>query len=134
MSTTRVREVRLSFRSDVEAPAVGRQALHDVLVETPTRTVQDAQLLLTEVMTNAIRHAGLGSEDAISVLIRVSDRSVEVEVSNRGPSFDPRSAPPRSRGTGWGLLLLDRIAEDWGVRPAGANEVGVWFRLGLEDV
>jgi anti-sigma regulatory factor (Ser/Thr protein kinase) len=134
MSAARIHESRLTFRSTVEAPALGRQALSDALGDVPARTVQDAQLLLTEVMTNAIRHAGLGNEDVISVRIRDLQSRVEVEVSNAGSAFDPTMLRPRSAEAGWGLLLLDRIAEEWGVREGPRGEVAVWFRLRRDDV
>jgi len=133
MSRAPIGEQRLTLRSTVEAPALGRQALNDILADVPTRIMQDAQLLLTEVMTNAIRHAGLRDDDRISVLVRGADDHVEVEVSNRGTEFEPAVLAPDSRHAGWGLMLLDRIAEEWGVRrhPDG---VAVWFRLRYDEV
>jgi Histidine kinase-like ATPase domain len=133
MSAAPIHESRLTFRSTVEAPALGRQALNEVLVDVSPRTLHDAKLLLTEVMTSAIRDGGLGNEDAISILIRDSESRVEVEVSNAGTAFDSTALRSRSREAGWGLLLLDRIAEDWGVRDGPPGDVAVWFRLRRDD-
>jgi anti-sigma regulatory factor (Ser/Thr protein kinase) len=124
----------LALPSTVEAPALGRQALDEMLADAPRQTLQDAQLLLTEVLTNAIRHAGLGDHDHVSVLIRESGGAVDVEVANRGNGFDPRGSARSDRGAGWGLMLLDRLAEDWGVRRGGAEDVVVWFRVRSADL
>jgi anti-sigma regulatory factor (Ser/Thr protein kinase) len=88
--------------------------------------MSDLLLLTTELVTNAVRHGGRpGSE--IDVTLLRTDTAVRVEVGDPGPGFDPgASAPGHDRG--WGLFLVDRLADRWGVERIG-NRTVVWFEL-----
>jgi len=81
------------------------------------------RLLVTELVTNAVRHA---RAPAVELAIVVGARRVHVEVANAGGAFGAR--PREDRDSGWGLVLIDRLSDDWGV----ADEPGqqrVWFEL-----
>jgi serine/threonine-protein kinase RsbW len=111
-----------------EAGAAARQALvaDDGL---PTSVRDDVLLLLTELVTNAVRHAGVGPEQAIRVELLSHRQLVRVEVTDRGRRFArirPRSG--RDESGGWGLFLVDAVADRWGVASA---EIGtcVWFEI-----
>ena len=90
-----------------------------------------AALLTTELVSNAVRHAGLRHED-VALLIAANDDSVHVEVSDPGPGFFPlphtRSRP--GRRLEHGLHLMDVLADRWGYRcyPIGCC---LWFDLAL---
>jgi anti-sigma regulatory factor (Ser/Thr protein kinase) len=87
--------------------------------------LDDLRLLVSEVVTNSIRHGGLGP---IELRVSVNPRTVRVEVEDRGPGFEPSLGDGEDdRGSGWGLLLVDRLAAGWGV-VAGATTT-VWFEL-----
>jgi anti-sigma regulatory factor (Ser/Thr protein kinase) len=87
--------------------------------------LDDLRLLVSEVVTNSIRHGGLGP---IELRVSVNPRTVRVEVEDRGPGFEPSLGDGEDdRGSGWGLLLVDRLAAEWGV-VAGATTT-VWFEL-----
>jgi anti-sigma regulatory factor (Ser/Thr protein kinase) len=94
--------------------------------------MHDAELLITEVVTNAVRHAGLDEKDLIDVTLRDEEGSVVIEVGDPGSGFATgareRAAKPRDTG-GWGMLLLDRLSDGWGFhdRPGGGSVV--WFRV-----
>lgn len=89
--------------------------------------VDDAALLVSEIVSNSVRHAGLRAADAIQVRVRGSNSTLHVEVVDPGPGFDPESLPVSRPNGGWGLRLLDRLATRWGVER---NEVTrVWFEL-----
>jgi anti-sigma regulatory factor (Ser/Thr protein kinase) len=110
-----------------EAIPAARKAMDglDGLIER--HVWEDLRLLVTEVVTNGVRH---GSERGpVTVLVLVSEKAVRVEVSDCGRGFSPPEAPmPRDDGSGgWGLQLVDRVARSWGVRVDGAT--CVWFEL-----
>lgn len=90
----------------------------------------DLALLLTEVVSNAVRHASKDPGDEIVIRL-FANAVVRVEVQDAGRGFEPlaRLRPEEGDASGWGLYLLDRIASAWGVerRPAGTV---VWFELG----
>jgi anti-sigma regulatory factor (Ser/Thr protein kinase) len=81
-------------------------------VEEPL--LENLRLLVSEVVTNSIRH-GEGF-DPIELRVSVSALVVRVEVEDRGPGFEPRLTDDGAeRNSGWGLLLVDRLAARWGV-------------------
>jgi anti-sigma regulatory factor (Ser/Thr protein kinase) len=88
--------------------------------------VDNAALLVSEVVSNSVRHAGLGSADAIEVRIRGSRAMLHVDVIDPGPGFEPQVRQRREDG-GWGLWLLDHLATRWGVEHGGTTRV--WFDL-----
>ena len=120
-------ELTLRLNPGPEAIPAARKALDGFsgLVE---RTVwEDMRLLVTELVTNGVRH---GSERGpVEVAVAVHDETVRVEVSDSGRGFNPPAAPmPRSDGSGgWGLQLVDRVASSWGVEVDGGT--CVWFEL-----
>ncbi len=125
-----IHEARVTFLASDTAPAMGRRVLEGLGDRVPGAVLEDARLLLTEVMTNAIRHAGLDGTDPVDVLIRPGASSLAVEVGDGGRGFD---LGERLHGAGWGLLLLDRLADAWSVeeRPTGGTVVR--FRLRIDE-
>jgi anti-sigma regulatory factor (Ser/Thr protein kinase) len=91
----------------------------------------DIRLLVSELVTNCVKHAAVGPEDSIHLTVDIQDDLVRVSVVDEGPGFDPPAAPPTEQaaeaGSGWGLFLVDQLSDDWGVeRDAGAT---VWFQV-----
>jgi anti-sigma regulatory factor (Ser/Thr protein kinase) len=100
---------------------LARRAMEALPLEPP-RTGH-VKLIVSELVTNSIEHANLGSDDRIEVLARVErDGVLHVEVCDPGPG--PR--PGTERGLGW--RILDRMTDRWGVdRRDGYARV--WFEL-----
>jgi len=114
------------FPSRPEAVAEARRALDELAEALDPAGLVNLRLLVSELVTNAIRH-GPGGEDAeVTLRVTVRDDVLRAEVADPGDGF----TPPRTRGDGiggWGLLLVDRIADRWGV-AAGAP-TRVWLEL-----
>jgi len=90
-------------------------------------TIQDAELLVTELVTNAVRHAALRPGDSISVRVRSGDDSLCIEVSDPGIGFEHQPVEPHiDKEGGFGLFLLDRMSTSWGVANPPTR---VWFEL-----
>ncbi|MBK5307199.1 MAG: SpoIIE family protein phosphatase [Frankiaceae bacterium] len=89
--------------------------------------LDEALLLVTELVTNAIVHAGTD----IELRIITSERGLRVEVVDRSPGSLPviRPAPAETREGGRGVFLLDALATEWGTRHFGEGK-SVWFELG----
>lgn len=88
--------------------------------------VDDAELLASEVVTNAVRHGGPVIElavavDAGSFTVRVSDGSVRL------PAV--RDDSDRDDPSGRGLRMVEQVAAEWGVDPESDVGKTVWFRL-----
>lgn len=120
-------ELNLRLDSGPEAIPAARKAL-DGLVALVDRPVwEDLRLLVTELVTNGVRHGS--RRGPVTVAVKLGDEKVRVEVSDSGRGFSPPTAPmPHGDGSGgWGLQLVDRIAHSWGVDVAGGT--CVWFEL-----
>jgi anti-sigma regulatory factor (Ser/Thr protein kinase) len=120
-------ELTLRLKPGPEAIPAARQAL-DGLVGLVDRPVwENLRLLVTELVTNGVRH---GSERGpVAMAVRLGDAKVRVEVTDGGRGFSPPAAPmPHDDGSGgWGLQLVDRVASRWGVEVHDAT--CVWFEL-----
>jgi len=120
-------QLTLRLTPGPEAIPAARKAL-DGLSGMLERTVwEDLRLLVTELVTNGVRHGSERGPVGVSVVVR--DERVRVEVSDAGRGFSPPEAPmPHGDGTGgWGLQLVDRVAAAWGVDVEGTT--CVWFEL-----
>lgn len=84
----------------------------------------DAKLLVSEVVTNGLRHAR--TEMALKVLRTAGGVRVEVRDGSREPCVRRRAHPGSIDGRG--LELVAAVADDWGQRRRGAGKV-VWFEL-----
>jgi serine/threonine-protein kinase RsbW len=97
----------------------------------PSSVRDDVLLLVTELVTNAVCHANAGPDAVVRVELRRGSDFVRVAVSDEGTGF--RAEPPHERdhADGWGLALVDRIADRWAVTPT-ASGTCAWFELGYE--
>ena len=120
-------ELSLRLMPGPEAVPAARKAL-DGLSELLERPIwEDLRLLVTELVTNGVRHGS--SRGPVTVAVAADDELVRVEVSDCGRGFNPPEAPmPRpDGGGGWGLQLVDRVASTWGVEIG--DQTCVWFEL-----
>ena len=82
----------------------------------------DAALMVSELVTNALVH-GIG---VIWLRMDIETDAVRVEVSDEGNVALAPSPTPGAHG-GWGLRIVDQLADDWGVLDGSTR---VWFRIG----
>jgi anti-sigma regulatory factor (Ser/Thr protein kinase) len=117
--------------SDPSAAGVARRAVDEFAAVLEPRMRERIHLLVTELVTNSVRHAELDSGDLISLTISVRPHAVQVAVGDGGPGFGRRRpAPDDGMESGWGFYLVDQIADSWGV--LGGGETRVWFEIGRE--
>jgi len=110
-----------------DSVSAARHSLED-LPGIPAATLDDLKLLVSELVTNSVRHTGLQLGDLIELRVSGEPGRVRVEVADQGPGFKPQP-PPRasSRESGWGLFLVEQISSRWGLAVDG--ETRVWFEL-----
>ena len=94
------------------------------------RVLHDAELLVSELVTNSLDHGQLGEHDTVLVRVYLTAKRLRLEIENAGTAgavvanHSERSA---GRG-GFGLELVDLLATRWGVlRGHGTT---VWFEMG----
>lgn len=119
--------------SHATAFAEARRFVRESAGPVPTRIIDDAILLTSELVTNAVRHAGLDDQDKIEVTVSVDSRILRITVRDRGAGFDPEAVvrQPSDEG-GWGLDLLRRLSSRWSVDRGSAGTV-VWFEIDIPD-
>jgi len=93
------------------------------------QAVGDAALVVSELLSNAIKHAWPLPGAKLQVAWMVEQGSVEVAVSDGGGPTRPReSHPSRSALGGRGLGIVDELSRDWGIRADGIGQT-VWAVL-----
>ena len=92
--------------------------------------IADLRLVISEVVTNAVRHGGEGE---MLVAVTPKDGYLCVQVTDTGDGFAPR---PRAFGPdedgGFGLFLVERLTRRWGLTREDSN-TRVWFEFDFED-
>jgi anti-sigma regulatory factor (Ser/Thr protein kinase) len=122
--------LRMPLGSDRLAPSAARHALGTLRPELGDARYRVCELLVSELVTNAVRHARADrSISASDMRVRVYPDRVRVEVRDDGPGLEraPREADA-DPGGGWGLYLVDELADEWGIE-SGVQSC-VWFELG----
>ncbi len=118
----------LELPRTLDSAAIARHALDGLDGRLPGDQLGDVRLLVSELVTNALRHAEMADQDAIRLSVTVTDAAVRVEVTDPGSGFDPEPPPEDPyRAAGWGLFLVDTIADRWGVDHGRGTLV--WFEL-----
>jgi anti-sigma regulatory factor (Ser/Thr protein kinase) len=118
------------FRGGVTAARVARQTVREEFKDAlPRPTLADVELLVSELATNSVRHSGCGEAGELSMDAAVEPDRVRVRLSDQGEGFQARTpdAPSSGSAGGYGLLLLDRLADRWGVQREGG--FSVWFEV-----
>jgi anti-sigma regulatory factor (Ser/Thr protein kinase) len=115
----------------VEAAWTAREILTNRLGKAAREdTLHDLHLLTTELVTNAVLHAGVGEAGTIELRVAAERNRVRVAVTDPGGEDTPvvQDLDPEVPG-GMGLFLVEQISSSWGVEraPGGGNRV--WFEL-----
>ena len=124
-----VTQIDLRLTPTSEAILTARHYLDRLESVLPPEKLEDVRLIVSELVTNSVRHAGLSPDEEISLTVAISDESVRGRVCDPGPGFEKPSEPrPRTDlSGGWGLPILERISDRWGVERNGC--ACVWFEI-----
>ena len=114
-----------------EAACAARELLTRLLGDTTDEgTLQDALLLTTELVTNAVLHAKVDHSRAVELRVATYTDQLRVSVTDPGAETTPRVRPQDlSVPGGMGLFLVDHISADWGVIRLRDGSRQVWFEL-----
>jgi anti-sigma regulatory factor (Ser/Thr protein kinase) len=117
--------------SGLEAPSLARTLVAEWLDgRGSARLDDDVRLLVSELVTNSVCHAGQPAGAPVSIRAAAVDGVVRVEVRDQGHGPVRRRAPDRRTG-GFGLHLVERLAARWGVNHG--HGTCVWFELALHE-
>jgi serine/threonine-protein kinase RsbW len=122
--------IRAELPPDLRAPERGRALVERVLQDAPSERAWDAEVLVSEVVTNAVLHGTSDAADSVLLTVEADEERLRVEVEDGGPGIeDPDPALPDPTATsGRGLALLGGLSDRWGV---GRLPSRVWFELEL---
>ena len=113
------------------SPGAARRVVQQALVDAGLEVMlDDALLLVTELVTNAVVHAGTDVE----LHVDIGAGRARIEVVDHGAGALPalRIDPDEAREGGRGIFLLDALAQEWGTRHFAGGK-SVWFVLGVTD-
>jgi anti-sigma regulatory factor (Ser/Thr protein kinase) len=109
-------ELSRSFALTTLAPSEVRRAVDEFAPFLDVRVLRDLELVVSELVTNAVMHSGVGPEGSVQVNVEAEDGWVLVEVIDEGPGFNVEALePPGIDERGRGLLIVDGLAARWGV-------------------
>ena len=122
-------EVNLRFAPEPKVVTTARHALDGLEDLLPPGKLEDVRLVVSELVTNSIRHAELSPNDKISLSVAVSAGSVRGRVCDPGSGFKAGSElrPRPGLKGGWGLPIVERISDRWGVERNSRS--CVWFEI-----
>ena len=118
----------LEFEAGPSAASAARNALIALEGRVDEDLLDDVRLLVSELVTNSVRHSNIHARDLVRMDVQVSETALRVEVADAGEGFEPTPRDlDRSRPGGWGLYLVDQLADRWGV--VRDHFTRVWFEV-----
>jgi anti-sigma regulatory factor (Ser/Thr protein kinase) len=117
--------IDVELPSTAAAPAQARGALDGIEDRISPERLRDVRLLVSELVTNAVRHAG---GEAVRLVVALTGTLLRIEVHDPGHGFElkPPSDDPL-RSSGWGLVLVEELADRWGIDHHPRTRV--WFEM-----
>jgi anti-sigma regulatory factor (Ser/Thr protein kinase) len=122
--------MRTELSGDLRAPAAARHfvdaPLRDMLGRTARPTAEDVVLVVSELVTNAVR----ASAEVIGLSLRVDDDRVAVEISDDAAGWPTPRAADWEDPHGRGLAIVDELADRWQATELfpGKRITVTWFR------
>ena len=115
------------------AVQASRRAIDCLSDWIPKARLADLQMVVSELVTNSVRHAGLEPSSAVGIDVVVEPGVVRGSVTDPGVGFDLADVPEPETGQigGWGLHIMRQVSRSWGVVRPPAGGVAVSFEIDL---
>jgi GAF domain-containing protein/anti-sigma regulatory factor (Ser/Thr protein kinase) len=127
VGTTRDGMATLHLEPMVESTPIARHWVAAHLRDLPSEVSGCAALLTSELVTNAVLHAGT----PMCVTLHILPNRIRVDVADGNPLFPSIKEYGREAATGRGLTLFNTLASDWGVQAVDGGKI-VWFELPVD--
>jgi anti-sigma regulatory factor (Ser/Thr protein kinase) len=103
----------MSLAPDLDAPAAARRALDRFRGQLEAEVIERSALVVTELVTNSVTHAGLTAAQPIDLNIQESPACLRIEVTDKGTrGFDPVATPPDAgQNAGRGFWMIDQLTD-----------------------
>jgi anti-sigma regulatory factor (Ser/Thr protein kinase) len=129
MATHSTEVLRLELRCDLAAPGAVRASLRQV--EAIAEVREDATLVASELVSNAVLHSGCEADEQIQVSAVLNRDRLTISVRDPGVSDNEPALRPDgdSASGGMGLRIVQHIARRWGTEVNGGRRV--WAELAV---
>src|SRR6188472_170459 len=128
--------LQIPLAPSADAPARARSELTAWLEQdaAPATLIHDAQLLVSELVTNCVRHADISQKQPLRLTGSLRGPTYRLEVHDDGIHGTVARRPPRTdHAGGFGLDLVAQLSSAWGVER-DAYGTTVWFELAAEEL
>jgi len=112
-------------RVPAAATAARSVVVHALAGRVDGRVLAAAELLVSELVTNSVQHAGLSADDSVRVGAAISDGVLRLEVDSPGAAGTIAAPDPDSERSGFGLRIVEALAGAWGVSRKAHTRVWV---------
>jgi anti-sigma regulatory factor (Ser/Thr protein kinase) len=109
-------EIARSLPLSTRAPRSARGLLDSLGPLVPGPILDRVRLVVSELVTNAVKHSGLAEGAPIDVRILAGTEKVRIEVMDDGRGFTTGERHRASLRSGWGLHLVEGVSDRWGVQ------------------
>ena len=122
---------QLVLSADTTAPGAARAFVELCEVGSiDARVLGDAQLIVTELVTNSLVHSGMAGSDVIVLRVQIDGTILRIEVANPGVAGTLEvNGGPVDQSHGFGLALVTALSTAWGVVRGG--DTSVWVEMAL---
>jgi anti-sigma regulatory factor (Ser/Thr protein kinase) len=120
--------VHLTVRAGLHAPALARAFIRSAVELLGATAPDDVVLLTSEAVTNSVVHA---DTDAVEVSLFRHGDAVHVSITDADPEEPEILDPDPGRVGGYGVRLIDQLADEWGITPVEGEGKCVWFEVAL---
>ena len=115
---------------DVRAPGAARIVVAQVLGERAAVVLERAKLVMSELVTNSVRHSGGSAGAGVAVRVRRIDSGFWLEVEDRGDDGAAvRHTGDSLAGGGFGLSIVRALSERWGIERNAHGGTRAWAEL-----
>jgi anti-sigma regulatory factor (Ser/Thr protein kinase) len=115
---------RRSFPNHASAVAAARAFVLGALPDLAQQTRERIELMVSELTTNAVKHAN----SRFNVTVVADQRRVRVEVNDEGERTPVPQHPRPTDAGGRGLMIVQALSDEWGVDVHDGDKT-VWFTL-----
>jgi anti-sigma regulatory factor (Ser/Thr protein kinase) len=125
--------VSFGIPGGVQAPRHARVLTASHLQHLDSGVASDAELIVSELVTNSVRHAGVESDRTVTLDLILIDDHLRIMVTDPGGDLEPRVISEDVDGLGGhGLRLVERLSATWGVGRDAVGATQVWCVLAVD--
>ena len=126
--------IDLTLAAGPAAASEARKSLKAIAGKVSQDKFEDIRLLVSELVTNSVRHAGFAVEDpgGVGFRVRMDNKYLRVDVVDPGKGFEKTVTPSTpDQVSGWGLQIVEKLSDRWGVETLPESGSSVWFEIDL---